>query len=117
MLTTGLNFVMIHVADVQEAKSFFTEKLDLEADLQAPDFVQFKLPEGNGATFAIGKGDTTPDIGTELWWYVENAENALATLQQRGVTVKTPLTNMPFGRTFSIQGPGGYVLYLLQLVQ
>ena len=117
MLTTGLNFVMIHVADVQEAKSFFTEKLDLEVETQLPDFVQFKQPGGNGAALAIGKGDTTPDIGTELWWYVEDAEQALATLQQRGVTVKEPLTAMPFGRTFSIQGPGGYVLYLLQLAQ
>ena len=117
MLTTGLNFVMIHVADVDEAKSFFTEKFDLEVDFQQPNFVQFKLPEGNGAAFAIGKGDTTPDIGTELWWYVENIEKALATLQQRGVTAKTPLTSMPFGRTFSIDGPGGYVLYLLQLAQ
>lgn len=117
MLTTGLNFVMIHVADVHEAKDFFTKKLDLEVETEQPDFVQFKQPGGNGAALAIGKGITTPDPGTELWWYVENAEQALATLQQRGVTVKEPLTNMPFGRTFSIEGPGGYVLYLLQLAQ
>ncbi|GAC1427550.1 MAG: hypothetical protein PVS3B3_31590 [Ktedonobacteraceae bacterium] len=117
MLTTGLNFVMIHVADVHAAKDFFTEKLGLEVETQVPDFVQFKQPGGSGASLAIGKGDTTPDIGTELWWYVENAEQALATLQQRGATVKEPLTDMPFGRTFSIQGPGGYVFYLLQLAQ
>ncbi|GAC1575806.1 MAG: hypothetical protein NVS4B1_01630 [Ktedonobacteraceae bacterium] len=117
MLTTGLNFVMIHVADVHAAKDFFTEKLGLELETQVPDFVQFKQPGGSGASLAIGKGDTTPDIGTELWWYVENAEQALATLQQRGATVKEPLTDMPFGRTFSIQGPGGYVFYLLQLAQ
>ena len=115
MLTTGLNFVMIHVADVNAAKDFFTEKLDLEVDTQLPDFVQFKQPQGNGAALAIGKGDTTPDIGTELWWYVENADSAFETLQQRGATIKEPLTNMPFGRTFSIEGPGGFVLYLLQL--
>ena len=115
MLTTGLNFVMIHVADVAAAKVFFTEKLDLEVETQAPDFVQFKQPGGNGAVLAIGTGNTTPDIGTELWWYVENAEQAFTTLQQRGVTIKEPLTRMPFGQTFSIEGPGGYVLYLLQL--
>lgn len=117
MLTTGLNFVMIHVANVNEATTFFTEKLGLEVEVQQSDFVQFKQPGGNGAALAIGKGESNPDAGTELWWYVENAENALATLQQSGVTVKEPLTNMPFGRTFSIQGPGGYVLYLLQLAQ
>ncbi|GAC1394354.1 MAG: hypothetical protein NVS4B11_11090 [Ktedonobacteraceae bacterium] len=117
MLTTGLNFVMLHVSNVTEAATFFTEKLGLEVELQQPDFVQFKQPGGNGATLALGKGESTPDAGTELWWYVENAEKALATLQQKGVTVKEPLTNMPFGRTFSIQGPGGYVLYLLQLTQ
>ncbi len=115
MLTTGLNFVMIHVADVNEAKKFFTETLELEVETQLPDFVQFKLAGGNGAALAIGKGDTTPDIGTELWWYVESADAAFTTLQQRGVAVKEPLHDMPFGRTFSIEGPGGYVLYLLQL--
>ncbi len=115
MLTTGLNFVMIHVADVPAAKNFFTEKLDLEVETQQPDFVQFKLPGGNGAALAIGKGDTAPNIGTELWWYVENAEQALATLQQRGATVNKPIVHMPFGQVFSIEGPGGYVLYLLQL--
>ncbi len=115
MLTTGLNFVMLHVADVAAAKDFFIEKLDLEMETQLPDFVQFKQSGGNGAALGIGKGDTTPDIGTELWWYVENADEAFATLQQRGATVKEPLTNMPFGRTFSIEGPGGFVLYLLQL--
>ncbi len=117
MLTTGLNFVMIHVADVTAAKDFFTEKLDLEVETQAPDFVQFKQPGGNGASLAIGKGDTTPDIGTELWWYVENVEQALATLQQRGATVKEPIAHMPFGQVFSIEGPGEYVLYLLQLAK
>ena len=71
--------------------------------------------ESNCAALAIGKGDTTPDIGTELWWYVEDAEKALATLQQRGVTIREPLTTMPFGRTFSVQGPGGYMLYLLEV--
>ena len=115
MLTTGLNFVMIHVADVPAARNFFTEKLDLEVETQAPDFVQFKQPGGNGASLAIGKGNTTPDIGTELWWYVENVEQALATLQQRGATIKAPIASMPFGQVFSIEGPGGYVLYLLQL--
>ena len=115
MLNTGLNFIMIHVADVDAAKKFFTEKLELEVETQLPDFVQFKLPGGNGAALAVGKGDTTPDIGTELWWYVENVDAAFKTLEQRGVTVKEPLTDMPFGRTFSIEGPGGYVLYLLQL--
>jgi predicted enzyme related to lactoylglutathione lyase len=117
MLTTGLNFVMMHVADVAEATDFFTKNFDLEVDLQQPDFVQFKQPGGNGAVLAIGKGNTTPDIGTEFWWYVEDADKALATLQQRGVTIRGQLTTMPFGRTFSVEGPGGYVLYLLQLAQ
>ncbi len=115
MLTTGLNFIMIHVADVAAAKKFFTEKLELEVEMEQPDFVQFKLAGGNGAALAVGKGDTTPDIGTELWWYVENANQAFDTLRQRDVAVKEPLHDMPFGRTFSIEGPGGYVLYLLQL--
>jgi len=117
MLTTGLNFVMLHVSDVNAATTFFKEKFDLEVETQQPDFVQFKQPQGNGASLAIGKAETTPDVGTELWWYVDDADKALATLQQKGATIREPLTTMPFGRTFSVQGPGGYVLYLLQLAQ
>ncbi|GAC1647799.1 MAG: hypothetical protein NVS4B12_15760 [Ktedonobacteraceae bacterium] len=117
MLTTGLNFVMLHVSDVAEATTFFTQKLGLEIEVQQSDFVQFKQPQGNGAALALARGEANPDPGTELWWYVNNAEQALATLQQRGATIKEQLTDMPFGRTFSIQGPEGYVLYLLQLAQ
>ena len=116
-MLTGLNFVMLHVPDVAEATTFYTEKFGLEIDTQMPDFVQFKQPAGNGAILALGKGNTNPDPGTELWWYVDNAETALATLRERNVKIANPVTDMPFGRTFSIEAPGGYTLYLLQPVQ
>jgi len=77
--------------------------------------VKIKQTGDDGGPLAIGRGDTTPDIGTEVEGNVENAEQALATLQQRGATVKEPIAHMPFGQVFSIEGPGGYVLYLLQL--
>ncbi len=116
-MLTGLNFIIMHVSNVAEATTFYTEKLGMTIEDQAPDFVQFKQPAGNGATFALSKGESMPSTGTELWWFVDDADATLATLQGKGVEVADMPKNEPFGRTFSIKAPEGYTLYMLQLAR
>lgn len=113
----GLNFILMHVSNVAEATTFYTEKLGLTLEGQSPDFAQFNQPSGNGAIFALSKGDPTPSSGTELWWYVDDADATLATLQAKGVEVVDMPKDEPFGRTFSIKAPEGYTLYMLQLAR
>lgn len=115
-MLNGLQFVMAHVPDVQEAKRFYTEKLGFAVEDELPGFVQFKQPAG--ATFAIGtteavNGNTEP----ELWWFVDNADATHDELRAKGVEIAQPLTDMPFGRTFAIKDPAGQVRYMLQLAR
>src|SRR5579859_681351 len=114
----GLNFVMLHVPDVEKARAFYTEKLGLEVEDQAPDFVQFKQPMGNGASFALGKGEDAAILqGAELWWYVDDADKTYAGLAAQGVEVVSKPTDEPFGRTLAIKDPAGHTIHMLQLPQ
>ena len=49
----GLDFVMLHVPNLEQARSFYTEKMGFAIEDQQPGFVQFKQHEGMGAIFAL----------------------------------------------------------------
>ncbi len=112
----GLQFVLVHVPDVQQARAFYTEKLGFVVEDEAPDFIQFKAPQG--ATLALAKGEPKPTSegeGIELWWFVDDADATYAELAAKDVQMVRGLTDEPFGRTFSIKDPAGNALYMLQL--
>ena len=109
----GLNFVIVHVPDIETARDFYTEKLGFTVEAQQPGFVQFRQP-GSGATFALGQEDPAHER-VELWWFVDDADATHATLRDRGVEIVSPPTDEPFGRAFSIKDTAGNQLNLLQL--
>ena len=112
----GLNFVLLHVPDVEKARAFYTEKLGLKVEDQAPDFVQFQQPMGNGAAFALSKGEDAATLsGAELWWFVDDADKTHADLIARGVEVVSKPVDEPFGRTLAIKDPAGHII-TLQLI-
>src|SRR5947208_2822481 len=114
----GLNFILAHVQSIEQVLPFYTEKLGLEIEAQGPGFVQFKLPKGEGASYALSQEDNVePKASTELWWYVDDAEATLAELQARGVAIINELKDEPFGRTLAIQDSAGNKLYILQLAR
>src|SRR5258708_21984741 len=103
----GLTFILLHVPDLQEAKAFYTEKLDFEVEAQVPDFIQFKQA-GNSATFALQKtAGATPYKGVELWWQVTDADAIYSRLVDREGKVVSPPKDEPFGRAFSIEDTAG----------
>jgi len=115
-MLSGLNFIMLHVPDVAEARKFYTEKLGFSVEDEQPGFVQFKQP--SGATFAIAQNPAdSQSEDVELWWFVDNADTTFAQLVEQGVEVVHTPTDEPFGRTFSIKDPAGHRLYMLQLAQ
>ena len=107
-------FALEYVSDIDAAKRFFTKVLGLELERDHPTFVQFKA--GNGAAYAIASDErmNPADNGApELWWVIDNAEQAFAEMSAQG-EVSMPLREMPFGKCFGIKDPSGQVHYLLE---
>jgi predicted enzyme related to lactoylglutathione lyase len=114
-MVSGLNFVVAHVPNLAEARTFYTGKLGLTVTGEQPGFVQFAQPEGQGATFALSEAaDAKPVADPELWWYVESADATYAALVKAGVTIASEPKDEPFGRTLAIKDPAGNTIYLLQ---
>ncbi len=117
-MLNGLNFILLHVSDIAKVLPFYTQTLGFEIESQATDFVQFKLVNGQGAALALSQQEPNgPTQNIELWWFVDNAETTLASLQERGASLLEPLADQPFGRTFSLKDPLGNPLFFLQLRQ
>jgi catechol 2,3-dioxygenase-like lactoylglutathione lyase family enzyme len=120
-MNSGLQFIVRHVADIDAARVFYTEKMGFEVQGEQPGFVQFKAPDG--ASFAISLASADP-VATELpsgqseplelWWYVDDADAAYADLRAKGVEVLFPPKDMPFGRAFAVQDPTGARSFILQ---
>jgi predicted enzyme related to lactoylglutathione lyase len=108
----GLNFVIVHVPDVAQVKSFYVDTLGFAIDGETDSFLQFRQPE-SGATYAVGRDEPGHDR-IELWWYVDDADATHRDLLAKGVTVVTPPTDAPFGRFLSIKDPAGNEVFLLQ---
>jgi predicted enzyme related to lactoylglutathione lyase len=114
-MVTGLNFVLVHVPNIGEARAFYSEKLGLKVAGEQPGFVQFAQPGGSGAIFALSEvADAKPIADPELWWYVEDADATYAALAKAGVTIAGEPKDEPFGRAFSIKDPAGNTVYMLQ---
>ena len=111
----GLNFVMLHVPDIEQARAFYTEKLGLFVEDQQPGFVQFKQHAGMGAIFALEEdAGASPYQGVELWWMVDNADATYATLVSNGVENASQPTDEPFGRAFTVKDPAGNRINMFQ---
>ena len=111
----GLNFVMLHVPDIEQARTFYTEKLGMVVEDQQPGFVQFKQNAGMGAIFALEEqAGASPYQGVELWWMVDNADATYATLVSNGVEIVSQPTDEPFGRALTIKDPAGNIINMFQ---
>lgn len=111
----GLQFVFIHTDDMAATRAFYAEQMGLTLVTDSPDFLQFAAPGGKGAELGVGLGAAESGHEPELWWYVNDVDAAYAALIAQGAEIVTPLTAMPFGRTFATKDPAGYTLNLLQL--
>ena len=111
----GLNFVMLHVPDIEQARAFYTEKLGFAVEDQQPGFVQFKQHAGMGAIFALQEqAGVSPHQGVELWWMVDNADATYAALLSKDVEIVSQPSDEPFGRALSIKDSAGNVINMFQ---
>lgn len=112
---SGLDFLALQVRDVDSAAAFFEEHLGLRRRPAAPPgavvfatepvplAVREPLP---GTDLDAGR----PGLGVALWFAATDAVALHDGLRAAGVDVLTPVTDSPFGPTFSFVGPEGYVL-------
>ena len=111
----GLDFVMLHVPNLEQARTFYTEKMGFAVEDQQPGFVQFKQREGMGAIFALQEdAGAAAHKGVELWWIVDNADASYATLVSRDVEIVDQASDQPFGRAFSIKDPAGNMINMFR---
>jgi catechol 2,3-dioxygenase-like lactoylglutathione lyase family enzyme len=114
-----LELVAVPVSDVDRAKEFYVQAgFVLDHDHTVSDEVRFVqlTPPGSGCSIAIGKGLTSMAPGSleGLQMVVADADEAHATLEQRGVDV-SPVDDQPWGRFVYFADPDGNKWSLQQL--
>ena len=108
-------FALEYVSDIKAVRQFYIDVLGLEVERDAPVFVQFK--DSSGARYAIASDEARGERSDlELYWSVDDAEAAYADLSQKA-DISTPLTQMPFGKVFSLLDPAGQPRYLIEFAQ
>lgn len=110
---TGPDFITLLVSDLEASYRFYKEKLGLE---ESPE----KRPNAHAfATKPCGLAiRQSPDVrkidspgrGVIVWLHTSDAAALHDALKERGVTIVEGLREGPFGMTFSLQDPDGYVL-------
>ena len=107
---TKFGFMVEYVADIEAARRFYADVLGLEVERHSPAFIQFNH-------FAIATDESmSGSRAPEMYWLVEDAEEALKELAQKG-EISMPLTQMPFGKVFGINDPDGQTQYLLEFAK
>ncbi|WP_040836726.1 VOC family protein [Nocardia brevicatena] len=111
----GPDFMALQVHDVEAAATFCEQHLGLRrSPVSPPGAVVF---ETEPIPFAVREplpgtdlDAGRPGLGVALWFATPDAHALHDRLTSGGVEVLTPVSDSPFGPTFSFTGPEGYVL-------
>ena len=108
-------FALEYVPDIEAAKRFYVDVLDMKVEREHPVFVQFKDQKGAGYAIASDEAmNGATDL--ELYWLVDDAEAAYKELSRKAEVTK-PLEQLPFGKVFGIKDPAGQPRYVIELAQ
>jgi len=114
MRPTGLT-ANLNVADIEEAKEFYTDYLGLSVEEMNLGWVaRFKTPDGR-AVVQLVSGDATAPVDSVLSVHVgDDVEAAYEEAQRRGFDIVYPLTTEPWGvRRFFVRAPDGSVVNIV----
>ncbi|GGV27602.1 glyoxalase [Actinomadura cremea] len=112
----GPDFIALQVRDVEAAAAFCEEHLGLRRAPTAPPgavvFATEPIP------FAVREplpgvdlaGIARPGLGVALWFRATDAQELHDRIAAAGVSIISPPTDSPFGRTFTFEGPEGYAI-------
>ena len=117
MPVTGPDFIALQVRDLDAAAAFYEERLGLRRAPSAPPGAVVFATEP--IAFAVrtplpgtdlGAVHPRPGAGVVLWLAADDAQVLHDDLVVAGVPVLAPLSNSPFGRTFTFADPDGYAI-------
>ena len=111
---TGPDFVALQVRDLEASARFYEERLGLERAQQSPpNAVVFRTEP---IPFAVREPAVDLDAverlgwGVALWLRCDDAGELCEALREAGVEIAQEPFDGPFGMTFSLIDPDGYVV-------
>ena len=116
-MPAGPDFISLQVRDLDTAAAFYEERLGLtRAPASPPGAVVFTTQP---VPFAVREplpgtdlDAGQPGLGIAIWVKVDAAQALHDTLAEQGVSIVTAPSDSPFGRTFAVSDPDGYVITL-----
>jgi predicted enzyme related to lactoylglutathione lyase len=115
MTIIGLDFVALQVSDLDRSAAFYEKELGLRrapfspphAIVYATEPIPFALREPlPGLDITAGPAG----LGVALWMRAEDSAALHASLVSHGVSISSAPAEGPFGLTFSLVDPDGYVI-------
>lgn len=102
------------VADIEAAKSFYTDYLGLQTEEFNLGWVARYTRTDTGAHLQLVSRDASAPENPAISVSVDDVDAAYAEAQQRGYEIVHPLTTEPWGvRRFFVRAPDGTVLNVL----
>lgn len=103
------------VADVEQAKSFYTDYLGLAIEEFNLGWVARYTDPETGAHLQLVSRDASAPVSPAISVQVDDVDEAYADAQRRGFEIVHPLTDEPWGvRRFFVRAPDGTVLNILR---
>jgi predicted enzyme related to lactoylglutathione lyase len=117
LMLVSPSFISLQVRDLDTAAAFYEQRLGLpRAPASPPGAVVFAtepIPFAVREQLAVTDLDAgPPGLGTALWFKVDASQALHDRLAAHEVTIVTAPFDGPFGRTFAITDPDGYVITL-----
>jgi predicted enzyme related to lactoylglutathione lyase len=114
-MPVGPDFISLQVRDLDTAATFYEQRLGLSrAPASPPGAVVFGTQPIPFAVRELLPGTDLdagqPGLGIAVWLKVDAAQALHDQLAEHGVTIVTLPFDGPFGRTFSVSDPDGYVV-------
>ena len=110
----GPDFITLQVRDVGTSRHFYADVLGFKLSPETrPNAVAFSAQP---ISFAVRKSaldlDAVPQLGYGiiLWFRTDDAALLHKYLKERGVPIVQGLSDSPFGKTFTIRDPDGYLI-------
>ena len=116
----GVNHVGIYVENVDEAKSFFTQKMGFREAFTVRDdkgqpMLAYVQVSPNTFVELQPSGANRPVGISHVGLQVQDIRATIATLKQRGVTVEEPRVSSTKSMIANVTGPGGVRIELSEL--
>ena len=116
-MPVGPDFISLQVRDLDAAAAFYEQRLGLpRAPASPPGAVVFAaqpIPFAVRDRLPATDLDAgVPGLGVAIWVKVDGAQALHDQLTAHGVTIVSAPADGPFGRTFAVSDPDGYVITL-----